>query len=179
MGGAAIREIDRKVDAFIQSMTQQFNGVVRMANAIREGVASMSGAMTQALQGIRGNMDNQSNALENLDVYNQIFGRMLLRVIERVICLEKPQAQGDEVKQIAEDLFNDLFTETKARVIEERTAYIEKMRAEAREAEEAEQAKKEQGIAEEALLNASKPSLHTQPPDGPPQHPEGADFFGG
>jgi hypothetical protein len=190
MGGAAMREVLSKVDKFSKEWTTKFNSLVDTVNTIRKGVASIATGVAQSIGQLKANIDVQGDALETLDAYNQVWGRVMIRLMERIYQADMQIQQGikdpkeltpeqvELIKAHAEDYFRELVNTTMAQVKEDRARVIAEMRAKAEAEQKAqEQAKSEQQVAEETMLAAEK-NISTPGGDGA-EIPAGAEVFGG
>ena len=167
---------------FLKEWADKFDALANMANTTRNGVASIAAAIGQNFAALKANLDLNSSALEQLDVYNQIWAKMFLGILERIVQINNQfthqsgyvPKDNKEIREEAKEIFHALLNECKARVLEEREAYIKSLRAQA----EAEQQQTNEGkVAEETLRNAEQ-SMSTFGGEGS-DIPEGAEIFGG
>lgn len=160
----------------------------------REGVKSIIAGVGQNLAAMKANLDSNSEALEQFDIFNQIWGKMFIRICEKIeyhavvgILGKAPsditQEQLEGIKTAGREWFTAAFNIIKEEVKEEREAYLKELRQRAKEEMERqsaaeEQAKKEEAVAEAALRNAEQPTVSAPGGQGS-SIPEGAQVFGG
>lgn len=163
---------------------------------IRDGLGQMSVGVAQNLAAVKANLDSNSDALEQFDIFNQIWAKMILKLSERVAQTDyvvetriAPQDlnEGDRalIKERAREWFTAVFNEMREEVRVEREAYLKELRAKAAEIQaeqekavkEEERAKKEAEIAESTLRGAEQ-NLSTPGGQGS-EIPAGAEVFGG
>src|SRR5690349_15912094 len=167
---------------FLKEWADKFNALVNMATTTRSGVASIAAAIAQNFAAVKANLDANSEALEQLDVYNQVWAKMFLCLIERMISTSQiiqlqrgyVPLSDQEIKTQAKEDFTALLQECKSRVLEEREAYIKALRAQA----DNEQKRANEGTMAETALRNAEQSMSTVGGEGS-AIPEGADIFGG
>lgn len=190
MSGSLTRDLKLMVTNFTKQWADKFNALNASVDTIRKGVASIASGVAQNLSAVKANLDMNSEATEQLDIFNQIWAKMLQRVVDRAETIDFMMQKGyssasqlsqDDlalIKAHAQDYFQELFLTCKGQVKEEREAYIKQLRERAEEEYKAAQAtKKEETIADEALRGAEQ-SLSNAGGQGSPI-PDGAEVFGG
>jgi len=144
-------------------------------DTVRNGLQSISVGVAQNLAALKANLDVNADGLEQLDIFNRIWAKVLIRssmrqaqfqyLIDNNLKLEELKDNDLAViKEQGNEWFEATFVAMKAEVVEEREAYLKELRAKAAEiqseqekaAKEAEQAKKEGEVAEEALRGAGQ-----------------------
>ncbi len=181
-----LKDVKKYVTDFIGEWEGKFTKTVELYDKMRTGIASISAGVAQNLGAIKANLDINSDAIEQFDIFNQIWARMLIRMAERIVYLENGATLSpEEIKEKGREWFEATFKDLKEQVLHDRQAYMEARRAEmeatkaaeeqARQAEE--QAKKEQSTAEETLRSAET-SISTSGGQGSDPPPE-AEIFGG
>lgn len=164
---------------FIKSWAEKFNTLAHMATTTREGVASIVAGITQNFGAIQANLSAHSDAVEQLDVYNQIWAKMFLHVFEQLECAKYQYAGDSElIKVTGEEKFAAAFQECKATVLEEREAYVRHRQAQIEEQKMQAQTKTQDRVAEEALRSAEGTIISTPGGQGS-AIPDGAEIFGG
>jgi len=163
---------------FVREWADKFDALASMANTTRTGVASIAAAIGQNFAALKANLDAHSDAVEQLDVYNQIWAKMFLCLLERIVeihlaMLGEPE-EPQRVKDLAKEDFQALLQECKARVLEEREVYIKTLRA---QAEDERRMATESETVKEAFQD-TKTLISTPGGDGS-DIPDGAEIFGG
>lgn len=155
----------------------------------REGLTSIAAGVAQNLASVKANLDMNSDALEQFDIFNQIWAKMFMRLSERVEQANYQLYSGrkiddlqdvdrDFIKVRAKEWFETVFLAIKEEVKEEREAYLVELRKKATEEMESQkQAKKEESVAEETLRSAEQ-TLSTAGGQGS-EIPPDAEVFGG
>lgn len=185
MGGAALRSIEKAQTEFLNNWKDKFNGLLETVENVRHGLASVAGGIAQNLGGIKANLDMNSDAMEQLDIFNQIWAKMFVLLLEQI---ETIRLQGDPsvtrefIQARAKEGFADFFNHTKALVLEERIAYIKEMREKIAQEQAAQQtaqesAQKEADMAESTLRGAETALSNAGGEGG--AIPDGAEVFGG
>mgnify|MGYP003417569069 CR=1 FL=1 len=160
---------------------------------VREGMGSIATGVAQNLASIQANLSNNGDALEQFDIFNQIWSKMFMRIIERQeqtaylhatgkLEIDLFESDREVIRTKAREWFDLTFQNLKDIVKEERDAYIKELRARVqaeheKAQQEAEQAKKEGEVAEEALRGAEQ-SLSASGGQGS-EIPAGVETFGG
>ena len=163
---------------FVKQWTDKFEALAHMANTTREGVASIVAAVTQNFGAIQANLSMNSDAVEQLDIYNQIWAKLFVYIFEQLESLKPLSVNLESSKAEGRERFSAIFQECKDRVVEEREAYIKLRRQQVEEERKAqEQAKKQDTVAEETLRSAE--SAISMPGGEGSTIPEGAEIFGG
>lgn len=158
---------------FVENWANKFETLTNMATSTRDGVTSIVAGIGQNFAALRINLEANSDALEQLDIYNQMWAKMFLCLLERIVALpSRSKLESDQdIKDKAKEDFQALIRECKLAVFEERKAYIEAMRAQAAKENT------EENMAEQALRNAEQ-SLSTAGSEGS-AIPDDAEIFGG
>lgn len=157
---------------FVENWSNKFETLSSMAMVTRDGVASIVAGIGQNFAALKVNLEANSDALEQLDIYNQIWAKMFLCLLERIVALPRSVLDSDQdIKNRAKEDFQALIRECKLAVFEERKAYVEAMRAQAIKENT------EEAVAEQALRNAEQ-SLSTAGGEGS-TIPDDAEIFGG
>ena len=161
---------------FVRVWSDKFDALANMANSTRNGVASIAAAVGQNFAAVKANLEANSDAIEQLDIYNQIWAKMFLCLLECILEINGI-VPAPEIKDRAKNDFQALFVECKARVVEEREAYIKAIRARVEEEQRAATKPSEEDMAKETLSSAES-SISTFGGEGS-AIPDGAEIFGG
>lgn len=175
----ALADIRKFVKDFVDEWDTKYTKSIGLMDTIRTGTASIAAGVAQNLGAIKANLDINSDAIEQFDIFNQIWARMLIRMAERIVYLENGATLApEEVKEKGREWFEATFKDLKEQVLQDRQAYMEARRQEMEAAKAAEeQAKKEQSTAEETLRTAEQ-SISTPGGQGS-DPPAEAEIFGG
>lgn len=182
MSGSLIRAHQE----FTKTWTDKFNELNKMAGVTREGVASIATGLAQNFAALKANLDMNSDAMEQLDIFNQIWAKVFQLIIERIEqekflrtnnMPDSALRNSDlvEIKSNAQTSFQDMFQLAKDKVVEERQAYLKELRAKTEQ--EAKPVSTEEDIAREALINAER-GISMAGGEGS-AIPDGAEIFGG
>ncbi len=194
MSGSLTRDLKKMHGDFVKQWADKFNALLKTVNNVQAGVGSIAGGVAQNLAGVKANLDANGDALEQFDIFNQIWAKMLMRIVQRAEQTDYMRVQGilsmehlsatdlDVIKDRSKDWFDATFMAMKEEVKEEREAYIKELRAkvaeqQAADTKEKEGAKKEAAVAEEALRGAEQ-NLSVSGGHGS-DIPAGAEVFGG
>lgn len=189
MSGSLTRSLKKMQSDFTQQWADKFNGLLETVKRVQAGVGSIAGGVAQNLASVKANLDANGDALEQFDIFNQIWAKMFLKLAERteqanylILSGRKLDELDDSdrtvIKDRAREWFGDIFQAMKVEVQEERDAYIKELRAKAAEVQkEMDDAKKEGDVAEQALRGAEQ-NLSVPGGEGS-EIPAGAEVFGG
>lgn len=184
MSGSLIRAHEE----FTKLWTTRFNSLNEMAGKTREGVASIATGLAQNFAALKANLDMNSDAMEQLDIFNQIWAKMFLFIIERmeqekflrtnnIPDLVLRNTDLEEIKSTAQTSFQDMFQLSKDKVIEERQAYLKELRTKVEQEAKTAEPVTEEVMAREVLLNAER-GISMAGGEGS-AIPDGAEIFGG
>jgi len=165
-------------------------------DTVRNGLQAMSVGVAQNLAAVKANLDVNADGLEQLDIFNRVWAKVLIHLsmrqaqsqylIDNNLKVEELKENDlAAIKEQGNEWFEATFNAMKAEVVEEREAYLKELRVRAAEiqaehervAKEAEQAKKEGEVAEEALRGAGQ-GIATLGGHGS-EIPAGVQVFGG
>lgn len=179
----------RDLEAFEKEWKHRITTLEGRVQLVRDGVGSIAAGVAQNLASVKANIDSNGDALEQFDIFNQIWAKMFMKMSELIAQTDYLHAGGLQVvdlkerdlayiKEHAKDWFENSFNVAKAEVKEEREAYIKELRTKAVEFQKAqEEAKKEEAVAESTLRGAEQ--ILSTPGGQGSEIPEGAEVFGG
>ena len=177
----------------VKALTKRFDD-------LNDRFRQLAAGMAKQLAGLNANQQVHAEVLEKLDVNTQVLAQMIKNLygkLEQVdvfiariseypnMSVELTDLSSQDAKEIkdrADEIFNDVMRDMFRQIHEERKAAMEEHRLaaekEKEEAAEAEKAKKEAEQSEEAL-QATEQEIVGEPGGEGSSIPEGAEVFGG